>query len=204
MAPITARAQRHLHAEPEPLKTALYTVPSIAANLLPGFGLGSYIDGEPRSGIWLTAADVLGIGLIALGSWGVSQHPDSDEGGGYVIALLTGYGVYAGSKVAGITLPILQSARGLRDTDALFAPLVYNTFPGFGAGSHLQGDFVGRNLIAAFDAIAFVSVGALSLVALGGLETPTAVFGITAAGSYLAARVLGVVRPIVYRSRRSQ
>lgn len=181
-----------------PVVATFYTIPPVALNLVPGFGLGSYLQGESGTGLWLTGADVLGFGLAGLGLWGLNQFPGEDEGGEYALSLLAGYGFLAASRVAGIIAPILVTVREGADRTSLLVPVFYNMLPGFGLGSLLQGDHWGANWLAALDAVAFGAVGALSFAALGGFETATAVFGITAMTAYATGRVFGVVRPVVF------
>ncbi|MFW5688946.1 MAG: hypothetical protein ACOC1U_05165 [Spirochaetota bacterium] len=184
----------------EPLELVARVMPYIAVNTLPGFGLGSYLQGDWQSGLVLTAADLLALGLAVPATIYFNENPDDEDGGGYALALLAGYGVYAASRVGGVVYPIIDVARRGLDTESLVAPIFYNTLPGFGLGSQLQGDRFGATIVAGFDFTAFVSLGVLSAAALGREQEIATGAGITLLAAYGLARVAGIVMPIVHAS----
>jgi hypothetical protein len=187
-----------------PAGALAYTVPAVVLNTVPGFGLGSYAQGDIGRGVRLSILDGVGAGLVGVGLYGLALYPDPDEGGLAALSLLAGYGVLAVGKTVGVLGPIIHARDHGVDPDALFPPIFYNSLLGFGVGSLLQGDREGATLVALFDGVALFSVGVLSFAALAGGEIVSGVAGMTAIGSYFTARTLGVIRPIRYRNRRAR
>jgi hypothetical protein len=175
----------------------------VLLNAVPGFGVGSYLQGDTRRGVRLTVIEGLATGLIGIGIYGANRYPDPDEGALAALSLLAGYGVFVTGKVLGAAGPIAHAVREGVDHEAAFPPVFYNLFPGFGAGSALQGDVDGAVLIAALDGAAMVSLGVLSFAALAGVEVVSGIAGVLVASSYLTARVLGIIRPVRFRDGRT-
>ncbi len=182
------------------------TAPIVALNVVPGFGLGSYLQGETRTGIVLSVLDVVGGGLVAGGLYGLSLYPedDEDQGGWAALMLLSGYGVLVGTRVAGVASPLVTAAREGVDSDTLFPAIFYNTLPGFGIGSTLQQDFTGATIASVLDLGALVSLGVLSFTALAGAEIASNVAAGSLIGFFVAGRVYGIVRPLAFSRRADQ
>ncbi|TVQ27124.1 MAG: hypothetical protein EA382_04265 [Spirochaetaceae bacterium] len=179
------------------------TTPHVVLNAVPGFGVGSYLQRDVRSGVILTVADIVAWGLIIPSSLVLNDESLSeDEGGIAVLGLVAGYGIYAASRVGGVFYPIRHVVRNGVDRHSVVAPIFYNTLPGFGLGSFAQGDPRGGALIAAFDVAAYVALGVLSAAALGMEEGLARAAGITLVAAYGTARAIGIARPFVFRARQ--
>lgn len=197
----------NLGGEPEATiaDTAVRLVPYVVLNTLPGFGLGSWLQGQPRGALYLTATDVLAYGLIVPATVLMLTANDDDEAT-VGLFLLGGFVAWAGSRVAGVTVPVVSALRHGVDRESLVAPIFYNTVPGFGLGSTLQGDMHGARIIQILDAVAFISLGLGAGMALSGSPSEvekvvTAASMITFLACYTTARTFGVARPIGHRTR---
>ena len=90
------------------------TIINFALNVVPGFGLGSYIQGDITSGIKLSIADVVGVAVLLYGNL-VLEDGCSTEGEPYfcdtpeyeralievTVTLTTGVVILAASRIAG-------------------------------------------------------------------------------------------------------
>ena len=179
------------------------TTPHVVLNTVPGFGIGSYLQGDVRSGVILTVADVIAWGLIIPSALVLDNESLSEsEGSIAVVGLVAGYGVFAASRIGGVFYPVRHVARHGVDRGSVVTPIFYNTLPGFGLGSFAQGDARGGALIAAFDVTAYVAIGVLSAAALGMEQEIARAAGLTFAAAYATARGVGIARPIFYRARQ--
>jgi hypothetical protein len=191
--------------------STFHIAPIVAANLVPGFGIGSLVQDDEIGFRVLLLTDLLTYGLIG-GSLGVlyaSGNIDEEEAGGVeVLTLLWGYLAFARGKTYGVIRPVSYGIENGVDTEKVFAPAVYNLFPGFGVGSANQGDDRGALVGAVADTTALALIGVLSFAALAGggelgLNIAT-VAGLSAYGIFLGNKVYGVARPIWYKRNRPE
>jgi hypothetical protein len=180
----------------------LQTLPYGFLNTLPGFGLGSFLQDQIRTGTALALTDSLAWGLLVPGI--LLLNRDVSAGGGevppaVVLVLLGGYGVYAGSRIAGFTFPFLAAFKYGHDPARLTVPVFYNLLPGFGLGSYLQGDLKTARLLRVLDIAASGALGVLSGFALSGEDIPAAAAAIVFIGLVGTSKVGGVVLPQRYR-----
>ena len=205
--PLTVTGSRYSTGSPTSSNTVAWTASYLVMNTLPGFGLGSLLQGDRRSAAILAGADALAWGLLIPGAVAVNN-----VGAGETVpiaalfTLMGGYAAYAASRTAGLALPTLHAWRHGVDPHALAPPIVLNMIPLTGLGSALQGDRRGARLIRYLDLGAWVAVGILSAAALdagGGQDAQNTAqaAGIAAVGLFAGARALGVVLPIRYRNR---
>jgi hypothetical protein len=96
----------------------LGTVVGIALNIVPGFGVGSFVQGDSVGGIVGLIGDSVGVGLIvvgeviALGSVGSGSVEGalSGFGTGYIL-IIAGAIIYGGVEIFGIIRPIAFGAK---------------------------------------------------------------------------------------------
>jgi hypothetical protein len=182
------------------LDTAFGTFPYAVLNTLPGFGLGSWVQGRTRAGRVLTVADALAWGMMLPGIFILNESKDpSSVNPAFPVLLIGGYVLYAASRVAGAAVPFYGSFTDGYDRDSVTAPIFYNLLPGFGLGSNFQGDRKGSMVLRTLDSTAFMALGILSGAALGGYRDATAVSGIAFIGLFGTSRIYGVLRPLAYR-----
>ena len=185
----------------------IQTLPHSALNTLPGFGLGSFLQGQAHTGRNLALADTLAWGLLVPGTImslrgledGASGEEEASIGD---LLLLAGFGVYAGSRILGLTAPFFAAFKQEQDPQRLMAPVFYNIVPGFGLGSRLQGDMKSARLLRILDLAALGALGALSGFALNGDEIPTAASAIVFLGLFSTSKIGGVILPYRYRDAR--
>ncbi|MBN2351985.1 MAG: P13 family porin [Spirochaetales bacterium] len=93
----------------------------IFLNFLPGFGVGSFVQGDTGGGVVLLIADLVGIGLVgvpiltAIGSilWNMVTLQWADLGNGVhldEVLIVSGLIVFLASKVLGVVFPIIYAA----------------------------------------------------------------------------------------------
>lgn len=179
-----------------PVDVLTWTAPAVIINTVPGFGLGSLAQNDAvgfRRGLVL---DIVGVGLIAGGATWINMSNDENAAGPAVAALLSGYGVYAYSRVSGVVRPLGWAFREGIDYQSTFSPIFYNTVPGFGFGSALQGDQHGARVLRVADSFTVAMLGILSGAALGGYTTVSGVAAVSGIASFVFSQVYGIVRPV--------
>ncbi len=179
--------------------TLLLTLPHVAVNTVPGFGLGSLAQGDGRGFRNALYFDLLAWSLLGFGISTLNLDADGPLAGPAILSLFAGYGAYGVSRVYGAVRPVSYANDAGIDRNNLFSPVFYNQVPGFGAGSYIQGDQWGGSVGTILDFTAFVLVGVLSGAALGGEIAVSQAAGVGALAGFAAARIWGVVRPIRYR-----
>lgn len=193
-----AIAQTQTTTESSILTKALYVAPYPILNLV-GLGAGSYLQGDIVAGVVLSATDIVLATLFVLTATEIVAVPDEL---GYIFLL--------GRSLPAVILPVVDAFRSGTDADSLVAPILFNLLPGLGLGSLVQGDIVGAETGALFDVIAVVAYLAGGIAALYpnpytyNADSIGLKIGVTLAiGSAVAGRVIGVIRPIVFRQTRN-
>ena len=117
----------------------LGTVLGIGLNLLPGFGVGSFVQGDTVGGVVGLVGDAVGVGLIIVGYIEISSAllsattgdltgvTAAAEGavGGY-IWIVVGAIVYSGVEIFGIIRPIVFGAKQTKTGQAEGPTLVFD------------------------------------------------------------------------------
>jgi hypothetical protein len=94
-----------------------WRVGASAANVLPGFGIGSLLEGD-RRGLLLTAADVLAVLLFAFAVEDYAETPSGESSGTFAVTAPLAGLIFAAGKIAGVILPWTWNGRthaALRD-----------------------------------------------------------------------------------------
>gem|GEM_PF-6815291 len=118
----------------------VWSAPHALVNVLPGFGLGSPAQDDAVGFRRLLILDSVSVGLLAVGL-GLPYLTTSvwQEELSFYTVFAGSWGLFGG-RVLGIARPFVYSIREGVNRDALLAPVKFNLVPGFGLGSHIQGD----------------------------------------------------------------
>jgi len=98
-------------------QTSVWPLSSVVLNVVPGFGLGSFFQGDILSGLILLGADAAGWGFLFAGLAASLQNitlfgpPAPSQPATYSTLIYVGAVVLVLSKIAGIALPIIYYQR---------------------------------------------------------------------------------------------
>jgi len=171
------------------------------------FGLGSYLQGDTKGGLFLTGGYAAALGLFA---WGInldksSNGYDNDFSGVSGVSIQFGALIGAATLISGFIRPLIYNI----DRRFAYAPLSYDQKPMFGRdighgflnfvfglGSYRLGDKAGGLISTTGHA------AALGLI-VWGIVSPDSNFQLPCGiGVLLATEIFDFVRPLIYNNNR--
>lgn len=180
-------------------------------NLLPGFGLGSFRQGDTTRGRWQLILSSVGWGwMLGCNFIGVVLVPDSWEMLGFVVASTLAIYPLGASGIIGILAPYTYGYRSLPAPDqespsqeqsqakVYQGAIFYNVLVGFGLGSFLQGDKPGGTFQLLLEGSGLIVAMAPALFSVSLQPSTASTLETVGMGIIVGSYAWGVVRPIWY------